>query len=1349
LLINNSQVYIREADSKDNTSITDLVTDLQAAIDKTNLDITVKLYNGLINLTNQSTTAFTLSANSVNADLLGLQTNTTTSTTFRTLDAPGKGSTITLGSEDGSGGRLILAGNVRAYSNIALYSGQMKDAVDISLSSFGTLETINGSINLASKGDATFDGRITAGGAGSTLSLHADESLVIGGILSASQKISLSAGSDNAISKGTTSLETTATSQITTTAANSEIHIVGVNDVVINSQIGVGVQDMAVVEVRSTHGTLSLDKDSGRIETDGLLRLGGLLDLQGVVKSTAVTAATDDYEVEIDTSGSVALSGDFSFVGSISVQSSDDLVLSNLNFMVKDDGQKIRFAADNDVLIEQGTIIQGSTLVDIQAVGLVEVQSGVKVMTSSANSSIHIKADELTVIGSLLAGAKNDDKGSAQWVGDGSRIQLEITDAILVGGNGLNEQKETVLRGGTIQASDQVDIVIDGGKSAIAFSMNELSLVSSGGNLQFTSDREVHLAGTIESTDADIQMDADGLILVNGFIQAHQDLSLSGSGDNAIILTTLAFKEDVRVQGGILATGKGGSISLTGSGDLVVGGQIGNLYKDGNGIFQVDTDQVTLQANQGDILISGQVEANKTITMQGVNLSVLNESLVKTRGEQAVVALSASDTLLVADGGKGNDGSVVTSGLLHLHGKTVEVDGLLIQSDQAGRLLINASSLVTLNGSLQSAAGMDVHAGVGTDWDNSRLTASMLRTDLVGGDILLDQSGRLEATGTVTLLAGGDVTLSSGAAVKDGSKEVKAPVITTKSTQIDVVTGYHQVADGFVEIPVVEWTTTLETVEVSRIEVKIGYSYHTLDVTLDQDGYYTTDTSGSRLAFREYFVAGVDYNNSDAIPWSTYATTAPAATATFAELTSAQQDAVLDFLNYGKLFDLVTTNPVTHKVEYGVPSETPWTEWTSRWNDAVGAKDYTIAQMSDVDLWSDYFVRIPTGVAGDFAVEATVVSQGTPSSTSEVVGKYQDQAEVFYQQDKSIYVAETLKITDPLWSIYNSKDASTVYTIDTTDLDKSAGRWVVVYKGGDSTHERIYDLTDSDNNLSLTWTPDWATGANKDYVVTSSDKSKSYTAGYYDSAVTLVEQQESTSLYTQVDGNTSYNVSRLVNAPAGYALNTTKLAFIEEQPTLRPENEGVGSTWIYTPSAFSLRVDDQQMGIEGDAYRTYHQYVYGFDANWLYNRVEFKLQQAGDKSATTLWLDTKGAWDSPFGTFSKENTIQAKALLNPEYDYNGGLQKGELYSYDKMNTLPENYYSYVVKSFQDTINQYPFWDHTIYASDFKTWLASDYTLAETKVGDQTISVERQVQDMFAKLNLLVDLQMAHDILADS
>ncbi|BBO82884.1 hypothetical protein DSCO28_34500 [Desulfosarcina ovata subsp. sediminis] len=1198
-------VTISATDTVDNTDVLDLVDDVNAALlaadfvitedystsydlgDSWSLDgvspeITAQLDSGRFVLVGPY--ALSLSSTSSNADLLGfsqLDSGDAESSAPWTIDA---------------GGDIILGDSSNAYS--IDQQGSIRAGGDIifngTRTGSGTVGS-SGTIDLYLGSDATFSTDLVA----ESIVLRGAGDMTIAGGLSAESSIQL-------ISSGT--LTTVNSSDIAITGDDGSISLQAEGDITINSHIGDDADGLKLLDVESTSGVIHLDHTSGHLESAGAITLSGDLDLQGVITTTDTTAASDDYELDIDTADIVTLTATFNLAGAARIQSSGNLDLSDLTLITSD---ALSLIASGDLTIgaisddagnpeQRSAILQGGSLVDIQAGGLVTINSGSKVLSSGADSLIQISADGLSLIGTLQAGATPD------WSGTGADIILDISDQVVLGGSAIDTDGSTVTRGGSLLASGSIDIDISGGSSVTAFSMNSLSQVysdatgegslsgSEASSISISSDRAMQLRGSLSAEDAGstLGLTTDDDILVDANLYAGTSLDLT-----AATLTQNATS--------VLATGVGGSIALTTSTTMTLGGYVGHVYdSDSDGtVDSLDTDSVSISG--GDVIINLQVEANDSLSISGDNVTITSDTLVKTRNASAELTIAADDTLI-------NYGSIGASGLIHLIGNTVIVDGIISQIGTDGRVLVSGvnaveSAEIQVNGTVESAGTIDLHSGLASSWTLAQLTGSVTSADLSGGDILILDSTQIAAVGDINILAGGDVEVTALPGMKDGLTAVEVPRIASETTSIDLVTGYNETLSGTIETPVVEWVSTSETVEVSRVEVTIGYLYYTLDITLSQDGYWTTDTSGDRLAFREYFIEGIDYNNSDAIDWADFDTSTPDADATFAELTSAQKDAVLAYLNYAPVYDLLdgvyefdadgvlttvdvatltagwtdtnnydlasidwTTygvdaptagtafaglteaqqqtvldslgylvynlNPTLHRVVNGIPSEEEWSDWSDDWNTSVVADEYTVVQLADVDALNDIYIRIPTLVSDEFVVAAEVISQGTAVVTTETVGQYQDQADVYYEQDRSVWQE------DPDVNGTNRNvDAGAI-----SDADGSPGRWAVyLSKDGDDA-TRIYDLTDETTTTDLTMirVPDWALNATTAAVVGDTgigDTGVEFNEyeGWYDSSRDFSQQLETTTVTLEEGG--TVDVNRLVFAHDGFTDETLEL----------------------------------------------------------------------------------------------------------------------------------------------------------------------------------------------------------------
>lgn len=271
------------------------------------------------------------------------------------------------------------------------------------------------------------------------------------------------------------------------------------------------------------------------------------------------------------------------------------------------------------------------------------------------------------------------------------------------------------------------------------------------------------------------------------------------------------------------------------------------------------------------------------------------------------------------------------------------------------------------------------------------------------------------------MLAGGNVNIEAESDIQAGTKAANLPFISQKPMIIQTVTGTKQIADGTIAVPVVTWIPTTVTEQKGFDTVRVGSEFHTMDVTLEQDGYWNEATQTKR----EWFVNQVDYNVG-AIAWGSAGT--PNVDHNFSDLSDAQQEKVLAYLGYKKLYNFSYTNAKVNRTINGNPTIDNWTpDWANRTKTIVGI---------DIDGWRDKYIRLEDGAQQDIL---RVVSQGEAQVGRELVGQYWDQATVLYKQIKSAHTA----------------NSQTYYR--ELDYDSSPDRWQISY---DSNGKRWYSIYD-------------------------------------------------------------------------------------------------------------------------------------------------------------------------------------------------------------------------------------------------------------------------------------------------
>ena len=273
---------------------------------------------------------------------------------------------------------------------------------------------------------------------------------------------------------------------------------------------------------------------------------------------------------------------------------------------------------------------------------------------------------------------------------------------------------------------------------------------------------------------------------------------------------------------------------------------------------------IDIQSVSGDVVVRRDINAGDRVVITGGDLSVLSGSQVYALNADSTVFMQARNNLLVsaAQGApvQLNQAIIQAGKLLHLAAPTMTVNGLVQVTQDDGRILLSAERSIVVEGRLNAIGAnggtIDLHAGVDLAKGRDFLEGAITESQLFGGDITISGQGRLSAPGTITLLAGGDVTLDADMAVLQ-DRVLDVQTTRTVPEKVDVVIGYSQVADGTVKVPVISTTDTIITEQVGTELVKVGSQFATMTVKLTQIGYYNPVTN----TFREVLIEGRDYTN--------------------------------------------------------------------------------------------------------------------------------------------------------------------------------------------------------------------------------------------------------------------------------------------------------------------------------------------------------------------------------------------------------------------------------------------------------------------------------------------------------
>ena len=327
-------------------------------------------------------------------------------------------------------------------------------------------------------------------------------------------------------------------------------------------------------------------------------------------------------------------------------------------------------------------------------------------------------------------------------------------------------------------------------------------------------------------------------------------------------------------------------------------------------------------------------------------MGVLSGSYVYATGAESSLYLKARNALVLSGRAiaAGLDPAIAkAANLVHMVAPTMTINGTIDVTNLTGRALLSAGKAVSVGGTIVSKGGIDVHSGVNMAWTREQMAGTVTRANLSGGTITMAGQGLLQAVGTVNLLAGGNVSLDADANVSS-VETVLVPVYTTVEKEVQVKVGSIQVADGTVLVPEVTWVDTQITEQVGTERVVVGSSYQTMNVALQQIGYFNPNAPDN-LKFVEVLVEGVHYVNDSTrgalygkvVNWSNAGNEQmPSQTATpvtgdytqaayrdFAGLSDAQKWAVYNSSGYMPLYDFTYSEWKLKQTINGTASELP------------------------------------------------------------------------------------------------------------------------------------------------------------------------------------------------------------------------------------------------------------------------------------------------------------------------------------------------------------------------------------------------------------------------------------------
>ena len=347
----------------------------------------------------------------------------------------------------------------------------------------------------------------------------------------------------------------------------------------------------------------------------------------------------------------------------------DNLVeVFNTTIDIKEPGQKVRFSggdirfgkASTDEFsdpVQLGSQVTSVDRIEFDATGLIEIGSGSVIATSAANSLIDLHAGSLEIAGSLLAGATVVGS-DITFGGVSADITITAQDTVELGGTGIiGGVSQTV--GGTLKATGAIAITVSGGTADVSFTMNPFSAfftqtadnepANTPHSITIDAAQNVHVLGTIEALQdgADITITSGELLLVDGFVKADDQLTLTGGSDETGVgLMVQPFLFDVggaRVQGGTLTTNVGGAITLAATQKMVLGGVIGEVDVH-TGVADATSISVT---QAGDLMVTGLVKAADSISIQVTNIAISPDAVIQTLVTGGEVDLRATGNFII------------------------------------------------------------------------------------------------------------------------------------------------------------------------------------------------------------------------------------------------------------------------------------------------------------------------------------------------------------------------------------------------------------------------------------------------------------------------------------------------------------------------------------------------------------------------------------------------------------------------------------------------------------------------------------------------------------------------------
>ncbi len=889
-------VTIAQADTQDNSMLSDLVQDIQTAINTALNDpndlVEVTLNQGKLMFVSNGY-AFSIQGLD-NADLLGLSTEAVVARAVApNLSAAQEGSSITL--KPGSSGKLYIGGHIKSYQVVSMGS---TGASDIELDVSSTIETINDSIILHAGQEGWIKGQLIAGGVGSDIILSADKTLTISNDLIAQDVIKLSGGKTETDGQVSIMLERTAYIQ----TANG-IVINAVNDVMIDTSMTTTSSD-SLISITSTDGDLYLTENYGIVTAAGVMSLeADVLNLKGVIASDKqmtvpyaidltigdqVESFTGAYELKILGHEEVNLRGSLTMDGALFVETeTEDINLVNqLNLQknaILDAGRDIvlgDIGVDQDnVQIQLSASIQSTANITFIAAQTILINKGSSLITSAPDTTITLNTQgDINLIGAIYAGAEQNQDNNWLITQENAQVILQATENITLGGLGLDENGNYVLSSGQVKAG-QIDLDVTGGTAATSLIIGEGSFLEATGDaddqfeIDINTDKDIQLLGGLfaQSEGADIRIASAEQLLVNASILADEQITLIGgiddTSDSSIIVNKVVFETNDQGEfiydadlnkiiqgGGLLNTGITGQISLSASENIEVDGMLGKVYNNSEPAPWTDVSRIDITTTgTGSILATGLINAENQVNFNAVqDIIIYEDAVVISRGTSSSVHLSAIDTIYVYKSLITEDRALVSAKQeVHLEAGSVLVVGVIKTENENSRIEISCLDDIEITGDINAANTIELYAGERDA--NGTFTNLADGQGQIRGNIHISQEGQIIAGGenltadnnSIIFQAANDIEIVAYAVEGDQTLTIAQPYLVRQERIVLEPVGVIQIQDPDTPTLTIPQTVYYETTylkEVGQEDVDVGTQYTTFDVDVDQIGWYDPST---------------------------------------------------------------------------------------------------------------------------------------------------------------------------------------------------------------------------------------------------------------------------------------------------------------------------------------------------------------------------------------------------------------------------------------------------------------------------------------------------------------------------